>query len=362
MSNRHPPKIPFFLPFFLFAALLLSSACMKTARLTVLQPAQFKLPEHIAKVAIVDRSKPSNGWLNVLEGAFTGESIGQDRASRQQAVAGLTEVLHRTPRFRVVSTGIEMTGSKAGVNLPTPLEWSEIERICADYQTDAVVAIESFDTDNSSSTRREVSKTKDKNGNVSQRIYYDARMRTSVRTGWRLYDPKTRSILDEFVTDDEASDNSTGDTERAALNNLPSPARVSRRIAYVCGEEYGMRIAPVYVNVERHFYAKAKGNGVKAEMREAARFAESGDWEQAADVWKAVERYATGQRNHKAAGRAAYNMAVAAEVQGDLDVALEWAKISWQSHGNKKARAYIYTLQRRQTDAARAEDQMNKKV
>lgn len=344
----------------LFASLLLFSSCMRSTTMTVLQPAQFKLPAHIAKVAVVDRSKPSNGWLNVLEGAFTGESIGQDRASRQQAVSGLTEILHRTPRFKVIPTGIEMTGSRAGVNLPAPLEWSEIERICADNGADALVAIESFDTDNSASTRRETSKSKDKKGNVTTRTYYNSRMRTSVRTGWRMYDPRTHTILDEFVTDDEASDTGTGDTERAALNNLPSPARVSRRIAFICGQEYGMRIAPVYVNISRQYYPKAKG--YKADMQTATRYAESHDWDKAAEAWKKIELRASSDGHRKAAGRAAFNMAVVAETQGNLDVALEWARKSWQTYGNKKARGYIQTLLQRQHDAERAADQMNNKV
>lgn len=360
MSSQHLLKMYRLAVLPLVAALLFVTGCMRTTSMTVLQPAQFKLPEHIAKVAVVDRSKPSNGWLNVLEGAFTGESIGQDRTSRQQAVSGLTEILHRTPRFKVVNTGIELAGSRAGVNLPAPLDWSEVERICADFQTDAVVTIESFDTDNNASARRETSKTKDKNGKEITRVYYDARMRTAVRTGWRMYDPKTRSILDEFVTDDEANDSATGDNERAALGNLPSPVRISRKIAYVCGEEYGMRIAPVYVQVSRQYYPKAKG--YKADMQRAARFAESRDWAKAATEWKKIEQHAGTHRNRKAAGRAAFNMAVMAEVDGNLDVALEWAKKSWQDYGNKKSRHYVQVLLQRQRDAERAADQMNNKV
>lgn len=341
-------------------ALFLLPSCMRTASMTVLQPAKFKLPEHIAKVAVVDRSKPSNGWLNVLEGAFTGESIGQDRTSRQQAVAGLTEVLQRTPRFKVINTGIEMEGSRAGVNLPAPLEWSEVERICADNQADALVTIESFDTDNSINTKREVVRKDDKKGKATSVTRYDSRMRTSVRTGWRMYDPTTHTILDENVTDDEATDTGSGDTERAAISNLPSPVRVSRKIAYVCGQEYGMRIAPVYVQVNRQYYPKAKG--FKDEMKRAAHYGESHDWGKAIAEWKAVEQQAKGSGNKKAAGRAAYNMAVAAELQGNVDVALEWAKISWQNYGNKKARNYVQILLQRQSDDARAADQMNKKV
>src|SRR5690349_11901400 len=151
------------LPFLLFLVVSLSS-CMQSTTLRVLQSAQLTVPEHINTIAIVDRSKPSNGWLNALEGIFTGEAIGQDRRSRLEAVSGLTDALTRTPRFQVKNTGIEMTGSKAGGNMPRPLEWDEVEKICQEYGTDAVVTIESFDSDNSASATRNLTKRKDKNG------------------------------------------------------------------------------------------------------------------------------------------------------------------------------------------------------
>ena len=352
----NPLKLfPKHLLLFLLPALL--TGCMKSTQLTVLQPAQFKVPDHIAKIAVIDRSKPSNGWLNVLEGLFTGEAIGQDRESRQQAVRGLTDALERTPRFRVISTGIEMSGSKAGVNLPTPLPWQEVERICADYAADAVVAIESFDSDNFTSNRRQESKRK-KDGKEIITVSYRAEQRTSVRMGWRLYDPKMKIIADEYTTNDYLTRDATGSTEQQALRNLPSQQTVTRDVARIGGISYGMRIAPVYVDVTRNYYAKAKG--VKAQMKEAARYAKGGDWEKAAGIWKPIVDRAGD--NRKAAGRAAYNMAVAAEMRGNLEVALEWAQTAWNKYGNSSAKGYIETLKMRQNDVRNVEYQLNKTV
>jgi hypothetical protein len=336
-------------------ALVLLSGCMKSARMTVLQPAQMTIPEHISTVAVVDRSKPSNGWLNVLEGMLTGEAIGQDRRSREQAVQGLTQVLTRTPRFKVKYTGIEMTGSKAGSNLPAPLDWPEIERICREYGADAVVTIESFDSDNNTSTRSVQNKRKDKNGKQYIETTYNGRQRTGVRMGWRMYDPSTKIILDEFVTDDYLERTSSGATERAALNNLPSQVNVTRDVAHIGGTAYGMRIAPVYVQVNRQYYGKSKA--AKAEMKQAARLAAAGNWDKAAEIWKKLSEKPG--MDQKAAGRAAYNMAVAAEMKGQLELAQEWAEKAWTKYGNKKAKYYINTLKMRQNDARKVDSQMH---
>ena len=348
-------KLQLFFPLLLALA---ATSCMRTASLTVLQPAKFTVPENIAKLAVVDRSKPSNGWVNVLEGVLTGEAIGQDRQSRQEAVAGLTDGLRNTPRFQVIPTGIEMTTTKGGVNMPAPLPWSEIERICRENNADAVVTIESFDSDNNTNTKRVESKSKDKNGKETITVRYESNMRTSVRMGWRMYDPKSKTILDEFVTDDYIPSSGSGSTERNALSNLPSQTSVSRRVAKLGGIEYGMRIAPTYVNISREYYAKAKG--VKTQMKQAARFASSGSWDKAAEQWGRL--YETRKAERKTAGRLAYNMAVAAELKGNLPLAMEWAKKSWEVHGNKKAKRYIYDLQDRMIDEKRVDKQMHKKA
>lgn len=351
-------KNHFYHTFFLLLLGLVS--CTRNTTLRVLQPAQLTLPEHITTVAIVDRSKPSNGWSNFFEGLLTGEQIGQDRKSRQTAVQGLTNALTRTPRFQVKSTGIEMTGSKAGGRMPPALDWQEVEKICKDYGSNALVTIESFDSDNSRSARPYTETKKDKTGKKYTVTSYTSQQRTSVRIGWRLYDPKTKIIVDEYVTDDYLERTGRGSTERAALNNLPSQLDVTRDVAFNVGIEYGARIAPIYVNVSRAYYSKAKG--YKSQMKTAARHLADRDIEKATELWKRVMAQA-GSSNKKAAGRAAYNMAVASEINGNLDLALEWAQKSWTEFGNKKAREYINIIKQRQNDVRKVNSQMpGKKV
>jgi hypothetical protein len=188
---------------------------------------------------------------------------------------------------------------------------------------------------------------------------YRSLQRTSVRIGWRLYDPKTRIILDEYITDDYLERTGSGNTERAAINNLPSQLNVTRDVAYNVGIEYGARIAPIYVNVSRNYYHKAKG--YKSLMKQASRHLVARDIDKATQIWKKV--IAMSGNNKKAAGRAAYNMAVASEINGNLDIALDWAEKAWTQYGNKKARDYINVIKMRQNDVRKVDSQMpGKKV
>ena len=327
---------------------ILLAACGSTTPLQILQPAEMSIPDHIEVIATVDRSKPEKGWLGVLEGAVTGENIGQDPAGRRSAVDGLNNALTRTPRFTVKTTGIELTGSKDGGHMAAPLPWSEIESICSRYDADAVVTIEHYDSDNMLSTRTSTEKSKDKDGKEIIRQVFNTDRRVSVTMGWRLYDPKNRVIMDEHVTRQETNNSGRGYSEQAALNDLPDQERIVRDVSYQAGVVYGMRIAPVWVNVNRTFYKKGKGkNNATSQMEKAGRHAQSGEWDKAAEIWRAISQNAP---DEKTGGMAAINMAVANEREGKLNYALEWAQKAYSQFGFKPARNYIRTLEQRIND------------
>lgn len=344
----------------LFAVLLCSvfllSSCMQSTSIRVLQPADIVLPEHIQEVATIDRSKPANGFLKVLEGLFTGESIGQDKRGRVRALDGLTHSLTRTPRFRVRPTDIELEGTNTGNRMAPPLSWEEIDRICELNKTDAVVAIEQFNIDHRTFTETYTEKYKDKDGKQQQRTMFRAQTDLGVTVGWRLYDPKLRVIHDEQALRAGESYRATGNTDRQARRSLPNMVQASFDVAYEAGMLYGMRIAPTWVQVQRSFYHKGK-KPHKETMKHAARLARTGNWEEAGKVWYELEPLA----DQKTAGRAAYNLALAAEQNGQLELALEWAERAYAQHGNKQARDYTFVLQQRINDARRVDYQMHKK-
>lgn len=338
--------------FFFLSALLTS--CTSTIELQMLQPAGLYMPEHIQTIALANRSRPSKGFNNVVEGIVTGEGIGQDRRGRMRALEGLAVTLTRTPRFTVKTTGIEMEGSPAGNSYPPPLPWEEVGRICRQYGADALITMELYDSDNFISTDLRKDKKKDKDGKEYTEQYYIANMRTQVRVGWRLYDQRESHIIDQFSGTEEAGSDARGDTEDAAKGNLPSPEAITQDVSFAAGEIYGMRIAPVWVTITREWYTKGKGNA-KADMDRAARYARTGDWEQASRIWEAIVNNATDPKNR---GRAAYNMAVANEREGRLRAALQWARRAYTDFGNKNARAYTEIIRQRIFDRERVEEQM----
>lgn len=344
-------KPAFFATLFFIISLF---SCTSSTQLQVLQPAQVVLPDHVETIAMADRSKPAKGFVNVVEGLFTGEDIGQDRRGRQRAMEGLAAVMTRTPRYSVKSTGIEMTGSSTGNSFEPPLPREEVERICRQYGADALITIEMYDSDNYISTGARTEKKKDKDGKERTETYYIADMRTQVRIGWRVYDAKQGRILDEFTTMEDASSDARGNTEDQARRNLPAREGITQTVSHAAGEMYGMRIAPVWITVSRNWYSKGKGNA-KTDMDRAARYARAGDWERATDIWNGL---VNGPVDDKNRGRAAFNMAVAYEREGKLRLALDWAQAAYTDYGNKNARSYTDVLRNRIYEQEEAERQM----
>jgi len=319
-------------------------ACKSTStQIDVLQPAEIFIPEHIETIVTIDRSKPASGFLSFLEGALSGEQIGQDREGRRRALEGLAEALTRTPRFAVRHSGYEKTGSNARLRLIEPMNWYEIKALCDEFDADAVLAIEMYDSDVIVSMEEKERKNKDKEGNETIEKYFDADMDLSIQMGWRLYDPKSSQIIDEFTTRDDDSGSAQGESDEQARERLPDTYRMARDISFHAGRLYGERIAPTWISVSRSFYSTVKGPD-QSEMERATRMAETRDWKGAAKIWNQLVSRATDQETR---GKAAFNMAVANECLGKLEIAKDWAQRAYVNFGNKKARGYLNTIERR---------------
>ena len=65
----------------------------------------------------------------------------------------------------------------------------------------------------------------------------------------------------------------------------------------------------------------------------------------------------TGHRKTK--GRAAHNLAVVYEIEGNLEEAKVWVQAAWGKYKNKKSKDYLYDLNRRINEVARVNQQMN---
>lgn len=336
---------------FLVLSVLSLASCMSTIHVNIMKPAPITVPRYIKTIAIINRTLPQHQVLNIIEGIVTGEGIGQDKQGVQSAIDGLHKVLIESPRFEVKLTTIEIKGSGLGGSFPTPLPWDDIEIINSKYGTEAVAAIETYDSDFIvTSGSRQVKKKNSEDKTVTITEYYAEGVGT-VKMGFRLYDPHKRSIIDQYHFTRNMKWEAKGKSITDAVAHLIHKRNAVNRISRDAGIIYGKRIAPTWVTVSRSYYKKPKKN---LEMTAGVRKAQVGDWDGAIESWQVVLNNA----DAKTAGRVTYNLALANEVLGYLEDAKKLATRSYTEFNNKKARYYVGVLDRRIWDQEKLKEQM----
>ena len=155
----------------------------------------------------------------------------------------------------------------------------------------------------------------------------------NVYSYWRMYDPLSEKIIDQYQHTNYLTFNIQGTVP--PLNALPETA-------YEAGRAFSDRYLPGYYTVKRDLYKKGKGK-TKKRFEAGFRRTEVANWREAIEIWEGLLTNA----KRKAAGRICPNIAVAYEVLGETDKALDWAKLSYEDYRDKMGKDYAKVLLRR---------------
>ena len=177
--------------------------------------------------------------------------------------------------------------------------------------------------------------------------------KTTATAGWRIYHNKDGQILDEFKNSQTFDSDAEAKTNEDVRLRLITQRQAVIDGGYTLGEMYAPRISPTWVWVHRNYYTGKKPH----ELKKAKSYVITNDWKGAAEIWQGV---VINNPDLKIKGKAAYNLALANEVQGNLDSAIEWCRKSANEFGNKKARSYVKILEDRLANQKRLDSQMGK--
>ncbi|QNL23140.1 tetratricopeptide repeat protein [Hyphobacterium sp. CCMP332] len=334
------------------------SSCskMRYVNMQSMRPAAFEVPSHIQSIVIVDRTEFEKEGINILEGVLTGELPGQDKAALQEGIYAMQSTFSRSPRFQIKVATQRLKGNSITAAFPKPIPWRSIRELNRQYETDAVLAIEIFDTDFvvTRGDRMVKKKVKEGENTVEKEVKeYYAEGIESVKIGFRLYDPKNNQIIDQAPYTRTNTWEATGSNINDAVANLISKNEAAKYVTKLAANAYVNKITPMPITIRRQFYSKSKKvNAIPA----GSRMADVNRWEDAARTWSNAITIAPS----KEAGYLAYNTAVAYEVLGDYDLAIQWAQDAWVKYGNKKARDYVNSLNYRISQEDRVDRQLNK--
>lgn len=330
----------YFIAVIFFIAL---GSCTSTNRvyISVQEPAPVTLPGHIQSVAVINRTTPSEktGALNDIYRVMSLESEALIREGSAATVSGLVGELSNSQRLAEVvrADSADVSSFGAGV-FPAPLDWDKIKKICRETRTDAVFSLELFDTESKIDYAMDTVHQKTILGDVPL-IEHQVHMNTLVTTGWRMYDPGAHTVLDESSISRNLNFYGKGVNPAAAAKALIGKSEAVKRVGMDAGKLYAAKINPFWLRVHRNYFVRSKNSAFDLAKRKA----QTGNWDEAAEIWLAE----TKNPDPKTAGRAYYNMAIIHEINGQLDEAISWAQKSYENYKIRLGLDYVRILRQR---------------
>lgn len=302
--------------------------------LSVTEPAPVSLPPTARTAAIVNRTHAADDsrTVDAIHRTLSLETKELQAEGAGASVTGLTDALVQSNRFDSVKRLIHLDLRSYGAGVfPVYMSWDTVEKICSMYHVDVLFSLELFDAE---------SKVGVTGVNLAA-LSTEANVNTRVRTGWRIYDPSTRSVLDQYVIyrDLNFQGGSLIGTGSALLGRKEAVIRAGNR----AGQDYASRIIPYSLRVSRFYFVRGNGSFIAA-----TRMAQAGDWNEAGKLWQ----QATTSPSRKVAGRGCYNMAIISEINGDLNGALQWAKKAYEEYRTPYSLDYVNILQQRLSNDA----------
>lgn len=330
----------------LLVCVILSSCKTNLVYIYTTNPAPVTIPNSAKNAGIVNRSVPSddNKALNSMHQALSAENLKLIKEAGAEGIRGLSDALIENKCFEIVKplNQLDLRTPVAG-SFPSQLSWKDVEAICKDNGVDLLFVLEVFDSQLKViplTNPTKINTVTDVINNVTQA---QVDLVTSVKTGWRIYDPKNKFILDEFPQGQDlvvtANASTVINTVEAMLGRKEAIKQTANRLGHI----YADRIIPYRITITRDYYVKGTRN-----FKIATRKARTGNWDGAGELWLTD----TKSTKRKIAGRACYNMAILNEINDDLDAAIKWAQTAYENYNNKLALAYVnnlkYRLQKRQ--------------
>lgn len=330
------------IPGYIVLGILLIS-CSATNNLTMgaTEPAIVHLPKEIQRIGIINRSLPSEGnrTIDKIDQILSAEGLDLDRKGAEMAINALSDELAGTGRFEEILILDQETEIRKGLDVfPASLSWEVIEEICESNGVDVIFSLAFYDTDTKVSYKPSVKQLPNNLGVKVAVPAHEVTLNTLIKNGWRIYNPRNRQVVDEFMYTDQLVSSGKGINPVKAIEAVARRNEAVEELSKNMGYAYGSRLSPYKHRISRDYFVRGTDNFMVAKRR-----AQTGDWQGAAQLW---EKELDNSKS-KIAGRACYNMAIINEINGDLNTAMDWASKSYTDYNNKEALRYLNILKYR---------------
>ncbi|MBN2347827.1 MAG: hypothetical protein JXJ22_03265 [Bacteroidales bacterium] len=305
-------------------------ACSPVKKITIsiLNPAEINIPPEINKVSIVSRipTEFENGKLSMLNNLRFNPDKNYFSFSSESLFA-LIDLLEQSPRFQHLHLAGEFLKLQDPYTTDNPINWKDLIRKCKNDSTDALISFEFFELADS----LDINTDYYQNCEVSYTIYYKAH--------WIIYNSQPLEYVDNFYIHDSLNWVTYDVDCNNAVNQMPNIDDMLMETFNHIGSKYAKRIVPLwYDDIQRFYYASGNRN-----LSQANKLLKEDNISGAMEIWQRL----VDEENKNVAAKAAFNLALANELQDNLETALYWTTTSNNIKYNKLTEFYKNVIQSR---------------
>jgi len=256
-----------------------------------------------------------------------------DSVAAEESALALIENLSNSPWFDGLEIPIRKYSRNDSSKYIKPLPWSTVNRIAKSDSADLVISLEYVKVlENTDSYKTQ----------NSDFDYYYGYLNTVVYCYWRVYDITKNQIANGYLYRDTLMWDATDWIPVVVGNQIPGYFTASAYAGAECGKKYAEKIAPIWNNDKRILFHSGS-----REMENGAIHAMNGRWIDAAAEWQKV--FFLNKRKQSA--KAAFNLALASEMLGKFDIAMEWLQKAKKYYPLPEIDSYRLTIEERITNS-----------
>lgn len=326
---------------------LLMSCATQSIIIEIPQKSKNELPENIQSVLLISRVADetyTNLDTDSLQRIFYHQNFNLDTIIKDSLVIDTTlkalgEILFESGRYDYVIPEDRFLPTEKNTLVVKELLWSEVKYLCETYNTDALISLDYFKTVISTKFDRESIFNPFEGGFYSVAV---AKMNIKYEALIRVYDPAQQKLLLQELLQDTLFWEDYNNSISVLFNRYTPVKQALTEAGIAAALEFSDKITPNWKQEWRSYFVS--GNN---KLKNAVPLIQSNQWETAMNLWKEIEN---DTKSKSIKSKAEFNIALAYEMLGDLDRAIEWAVKSYNTMYRINTYDYLETLKRRKEE------------
>ncbi len=343
MENKQVLK--FLFPLILIGVItgLLTSCSSTKIAIEVLQPPVTGFSKPVERIAVLDRvAVKFANTKQYINGQVVGQFNGISDMMVNEAMNQLVLDVNKNDYVEILDTSLQYIIKNGSVK-SQPIQTILISRACKDLDVDAIVCIEGYDAEIDTDSDVQYSTPVDRNYGTVRVPYFTGDQSVYMEMFFRSYLCETNEgkVENETKVATQVSASASGSSPYDVNVKLADANNILIQASRKLGEDYARQILPSWETQTRFMYISGSD-----QLKDAYKLAKVGNWPAATDIWYLLAT----TNNEKLAKRASFNLILASEISGELELADEWARRCEEKYKMEEASKYILILEQRKKE------------